>query len=54
MVGGEWPPATITREIAVENRSHNLKLHNGSMKFLFRFDWTLVTSGGAHMKLRGA
>jgi hypothetical protein len=50
--GWEWPPATITRKIAVENRSHNLKLHNGSMKFFFRFDWMLAAGGDARMKLQ--
>jgi len=34
----EWPPATITREIAVKNRSHNLKAIDTKLQSFF-FDF---------------
>ncbi|MCP4628627.1 MAG: hypothetical protein GY850_34725 [bacterium] len=31
----EWPPATITREIAVKNRSHNPKIADTKLQSFF-------------------
>ena len=49
----EWPPATITREIAVKNRSHNLKqpLQNNKVSFSIKLTVSMAR-GGAYMKLR--
>ncbi|MCP4630627.1 MAG: hypothetical protein GY850_45000 [bacterium] len=42
----EWPLATITREIAVENRSHNLKTADTKLQSFFSIISAVFLAGG--------